>query len=177
MLYTRKGDDGTSTLFDQAKRLPKDSLVYEALGTVDECNSLIGVCRATAAEGEYQLDVSNIFLKVQENLFVIQGEIAGAKMSMTAIKIKELEQTIDQIEEQITNPQSFVIPGSTKFSALCDYARTVVRRAERGLVALAKTRNISATTLGYINRLSSLLYALARYSAKQNQVKELTPTY
>ncbi len=179
MLYTRKGDGGTSGLFGTKERLPKDSSVYNALGTLDELNSLLGVCRACAAkvQGKGELDIAKEVLRVQEALFIAQAELAGAKKNITQAHVDALETVIAIVEGKIENPHAFVIPGTTELSGLFDYARAVSRRAERAVVSERETRPVSPTTNAYLNRLSSLLYVLARYTAGLAGKKEPSPTY
>ncbi len=177
MLYTRRGDDGTSGLFDTRERFSKDSLVYHALGTLDELNSLLGICRARIVEIKSELDAPGEILKAQERLFIIQAELAGARKSILPVHVSELEGVIAELENKIANPHAFIIPGATALSALCDYARAVSRRTERVVISLHQTRAVSPLTLAYLNRLSSFLYALARYAAKEAHSAELLPSY
>ena len=177
MLYTRKGDDGTSGLFGTKARLPKDSDVFESLGTIDELNSLLGVCRASAHGAEGVIDISREVKAAQECLFILQAELAGSDKSIDDRKVAELEQTIDRVEKVIEKPKSFIVPGETALSALFDYARAVSRRAERMAIKAGLVRTISAPSRAYVNRLSSLLYALARYAAHKEGAKESRPLY
>jgi cob(I)alamin adenosyltransferase len=177
VLYTRKGDNGTSGLFGTKERFPKNSPVYEALGAVDEFNSLLGLCRARSNKIKSGFDVAREILKVQECLFIIQAELAGAEKSIAQIHIDNLESSIEQIEKRIKNPHAFVISGTTELSALYDYARAVARRAERSVINAQQARNMRPPTLAYLNRLSSFLYVLARYSATEAEAKELSPSY
>jgi len=175
MLYTRDGDKGTSGLFG-TKRLSKDNPVFEALGTVDELNSLLGICRARSNKMNDAL-ITNEILKVQECLFIIQAELAGVPKSLGQCHIDSLEQTIEGFESEIANLHSFVIPGATELSALFDYTRAVSRRAERSVIAVRSGTLVSPETLAYLNRLSSFLYALARYSVVKEGKKEISPSY
>ena len=177
MLYTRKGDDGTSGLLGTKARFPKNSSVYDALGTLDELNSLLGVCRACSLREQGGVDMSDKIQNVQERLFIIQAELAGAPKSISSEHIKELETTTEKFEKLIENPHAFVISGTTELSALLDYARAVSRRAEREGLDAHITRKISSPTRTYLNRLSSLLYALARYTASIKGTKESSPSY
>lgn len=176
MLYTRTGDSGTSGLYGTRERLPKDSPVFEALGTLDELNSLLGLCRLEArAAGKF--DISENLISVQECLFMLQAEIAGADQSILQKKTEALENMINLVEDTIGSPNAFVIPGATKLSSLCDYARTVARRAERRVVHLLPAQLIAPESLTYMNRLSSYLYALARQDAAVESTQELHPAY
>ena len=183
MLYTRKGDNGTSGLFGTKSRLSKSSPIYDALGTLDELNSLLGLCRATAYSGGTKLppaisaEVLPELFKIQEHLFVIQAELAGAEKSISPEEVEDVEKTIDCIERMIPKPQGFVIPGSISLAAWCDYARAVSRRAERAVISAHGDKELSAYTMAYLNRLSSLLYSLARYSAFLEEAKEISPSY
>lgn len=177
MLYTRNGDRGTSGLFGTKRRLPKDATVYEALGGLDELNSLLGVCYARSLSEKWgTLDVSDTIRTAQQCLFIVQAELAGAQKSVTESQVHEMENTIGSIEALIHNPHAFVIPGATELSGLLDYARAVSRRVERAVVRV-HTHRVSPTTRAYLNRLSSLLYALARYAAAMAGVKEVSPSY
>lgn len=172
MLYTRKGDDGSSGLFGTARRLPKDSPVYEALGALDELNSLLGLCRACSPQA-----VATTLLEVQERLFVVQAELAGAPHSLSQSDVGAVERTIARLEALIKKPRGFVVAGSTGAEAWLDFARALARRAERAVVAAAPQHPVSPATRHYLNRLSSLLYALARGAAAQAGVEEPSPVY
>ncbi len=179
MLFTRKGDDGTSGLFGTPERFPKDAMIFEALGAVDELNSLLGVCfsRAKIIRNKNSLMLGGIVRRAQENLFIVQAELAGAQKTLSKSHVDRLERDIAEIEGHIENPHSFIIPGATELSALFDYARAVSRRAERHVVAARGVRPVSAHTYQYLNRLSSLLYVLARYAALKKGTKEDAPSY
>ncbi len=177
MLYTRKGDDGLSGLFGTKVRFSKNSAIYEALGTIDELNSLLGICRAAAATIRTDSRTLHIIHGVQECLFIIQAEIAGANHTIQRTHITNLETAITEIEHKIENPHAFVIPGATLTSALFDFARTVARRAERTIISIPHTHAVSSESRAYLNRLSSLLYALARATAAEERRTELSPSY
>ena len=177
MLYTRKGDNGASGLFGTKDRFPKDSPIYEALGTLDELNSLIGVCRARAHARNIPPLITDELLNMQECLFITQAELAGSDKTITPAHITALERAIDEFEKEISNPHAFVIPGTTELGALLDYARAVSRRAERAVMGARGVRGVSSDTGAYLNRLSSALYALARYAGTMEGAKELSPSY
>ena len=107
----------------------------------------------------------------------MQAELAGVHKSLEQSHIDSLEQTIESFESEIMNPHSFVIPGATEHSALFDYTRAVSRRAERLVIAVRSGTLVSPETLAYLNRLSSLLYVLARYVAMEKNINELSPSY
>ncbi len=178
MLFTRKGDDGTSGLFGTTERFSKDSAIYEAIGTLDELNSLLGVCLTYVRSlSQTPVATAEALRTAQERLFIIQAELAGANKTIVQPHVEQLESIVVAIEECVGNPHSFIIAGATRTSALLDYARAVSRRAERRTTAVQNTYPLSPQTKQYLNRLSSLLYALARYTAYQESVQEISPSY
>ncbi len=191
MLYTRKGDKGTTKVLDSKERFSKGSDMAEALGCLDELNSFLGLCRARARqvqEGGVSLSkrtrkpvlTSDILKEVQQNLFIAQAQLAGApKKKIVKRKVKGLEKIVDAIEKEIQPLRGFSIAGGSELSALLDVARTVARRCERRVVKVheAGLRKLTADTLAYLNRLSSLLFALARLSNHKSGIKEETPSY
>lgn len=176
MLYTRKGDEGTSGLFGTKDRLPKDNPIYDALGTIDELNSLLGMCRARLVSYSF-FRLQDAVQKSQESLFIIQAELAGAEKVLPQEHVDILEIAIDSIEELIENPHTFIVPGATELSGLLDYARAVSRRTERVVISVRTTHTISPISVAYLNRLSSFLYAMARYVAAEAKAKESSPSY
>lgn len=178
MLYTRKGDTGTSGLVGTKERFEKDSDCYEALGTLDELNCLLGLCRSyTRKQHVEEIDTAKEIKNIQENLFIVQAELAGSDKSLQENHVQGAEHTIDSIEQLIPPRHTFVIPGETALSAWLDYARAVSRRAERSVLRSHKTRPVSAMTRAYLNRLSSLLYALARLAVAYENIQEDAPSY
>ena len=187
MLYTRTGDDGKTRLFGTKRRISKLSCDIEALGALDELNSSIGICYALLNElpsskklrkakiRTYFLHV--ILLELLHHLFVIQAEIAGADKTLAKSHIAFLEEVTDTIEKIIPPIRSFTLPGATILSAHLDRARTLARRAERRVRGLSRKRMPSADTLHYLNRLSSVLFALARFAAFKAGKKEEKPHY
>lgn len=183
MLYTRKGDDGTTKNFSSQKRISKSSCLTQALGDVDELNSWLGICRAKVKDEKFswnQRKIYEITEEVQQNLFIIQAELAGAPgKSMTKAKVSELEHIVDGIEKEMPKIQSFFLPGASEPGAFYDYARAVARRAERSVISALEQEEVRVgdQTKAYLNRLSSLLYALARYTNLQSGVSEKVPHY
>ncbi len=173
MLYTRKGDGGSTGLFDTKERVPKDHPLLEALGSLDELNSLTGLCKAYVREDNKE--TANELEQVQEVLFIAQAQLAGSLMRVTSKHVDALEAGIDAMETTIEKPTSFVVPGATMLSALFDFARTVTRRTERAVVRahLEDSTELQA----YLNRLSSFFYALARCDAQTSGKREKSPTY
>lgn len=193
MLYTRKGDLGTTKFFGCCdQRISKSSATAEALGALDEINSLLGFCKVKADATSYTIHatrVADIVGGVQQNLFIIQAEMAGVDKTITQEKVEQMEKIIDGIEKELPTIKTFFVAGGTELAALFDFARTVARRAERRVVeaaekgessftkASAGERKIGQYTLAYLNRLSSLLYALSRYANHRAGVKEQPPEY
>lgn len=184
MLYTRKGDNGTTKTFGCDQRISKSSTVAEALGSLDETNSFLGLLRAKTLGRSFKvapgrLNFSDVLLEVQQNLFIIQAEVAGSTLSIDKEKISKIENIVDEIEKVLPPIKNFFISGATELGAMFDFARTLSRRAERRVVAAKEEGkiNISAETLSYLNRLSSLLYALARISSHIEGVEEIKPDY
>jgi cob(I)alamin adenosyltransferase len=183
MLYTRKGDDGTTKTFGCDQRVSKSSAIAEALGTLDEINSFLGLCKIKSEKEKFKLPddslSSDLILNIQKNLFIIQAEVAGSKMSITEDKIKQIEKIIDDIEKELPPIKSFFISGGKKIAVLFDISRTIARRAERRVIEVSEEGKIEINNFSkaYLNRLSSLLYALARFSNHKLGVKEESPDY
>jgi len=157
-IYTRTGDDGSTGLGD-GSRIAKDSLRVEAYGTVDELNSAIGVLRATDISPE----TDNVLTEIQHRLFDLGGELC---IPGTAI-IKEehvtgLEGILDRYNAELSPLKDFVLPAGSMAGAACHMARAICRRAERRVCTLASGEQINEVSLQYLNRLSDLLFVLAR---------------
>lgn len=177
MLYTGKGDTGTTTAFNcDQQRISKSSELPEALGALDELNAFLGLVKVRS-EGNTR--IANIIRDAQEILFIVQAEIAGADKQVASVAVSDIEAIVDGIEKEIPPITGFSLSGGTELSALLDVARTLARRAERRLVAVAdvQVRPLSIETMAYMNRLSSLLFALARLANHQAGIKEVSPHY
>ena len=174
MLYTRKGDLGTTKTFGCDQRISKSSAVAEALGSLDEINSLLGLLKVKTDP-----ETAKILATAQQNLFTIQAEVAGADKRIGEEKVKEAETIIDNIEKELPPIKTFFVSGGTEMAALCDFARTIARRAERRVVGVVDEGKVmvSPQALSYLNRLSSLLYALARLSNHKSGITEEPPSY
>lgn len=181
MLYTKKGDKGKTSIFACNQKISKSTAVAEALGVLDEVNSYLGVVKAKISDqGRRQpATLTSLIHKIQENLFIIQAEVAGAEKNLKKDKISEIEKIINKIEKDLPEIKTFFISGATSLSAELDFSRTLARRAERRVVAVYEENlvKISPNTLIYLNRLSSLLYALARQEAHKSDIKESAPSY
>jgi cob(I)alamin adenosyltransferase len=169
-IYTRTGDDGTTGLGD-GTRVSKESLRVEAFGTVDETNSAIGVVLAVA---DLPAPVRRCLTDVQHDLFDLGGElcIPGHRMIMPN-HVSRLEAELDAFNEALPPLKEFVLPGGGPAAAACHVARTVCRRAERRCWSLARIEGVAPEVLQYLNRLSDLLFVLARVLARQSQAGEV----
>jgi len=157
-IYTRTGDDGSTGLGDGA-RVRKDDIRVEAYGTVDELNSVLGVVQACGLpEGPAQL-----LAGIQQKLFDLGGElcIPGTAV-LTAIDVDQLEAALDQLNATLPPLKDFILPGGNAAAAACHLARTVCRRAERRVISLAEEASVNEYSVSYLNRLSDLLFVLAR---------------
>ncbi len=173
-IYTRTGDKGETSLFG-GKRISKDEPRIEAYGSVDELNSVVGVARTFVEDKR----VNEILGIIQNQLFVLGADLATpsdvrstATMRISDGDCTSLEKTIDEIEVQLEKLDSFVIPGGSRGASLLHQARTVCRRAERHIASLRKRGEISAQTLIFLNRLSDLLFVLARFENKNSGIKD-----
>jgi cob(I)alamin adenosyltransferase len=174
-IYTKTGDRGETSLFG-GKRVSKNDPRIEAYGTVDELNSVIGIVRSVLSShlgvpgSKRSIKSLDMILgKIQNSLFVLGADLAAPgnikSNAIRRISSKDciaLEKLIDEIEVQLPTLKSFVIPGGSKEAALLHFARTVCRRAERHVVAIRK--ETSEHTIIFLNRLSDLLFVLARYA-------------
>jgi cob(I)alamin adenosyltransferase len=169
-IYTRKGDDGTTSLW-YGGRVPKSDARTEAYGSLDEACSALGVARSLAADEALASDL----LRLQNDLFVAGAELATAPEArgrleagvsrLDAGMVPWLEDAIDRYMDQVDLPPKFVIPGGTQLSAHLDVARAVLRRAERRIVALAAAEDLGdSVVLAFVNRASDLLFAMARFA-------------
>ncbi|CAA9214764.1 MAG: ATP:Cob(I)alamin adenosyltransferase [uncultured Acidimicrobiales bacterium] len=165
-VWTGKGDDGTTGLL-YGGRVRKDDPAPEAYGAVDEAQAALGVARADAVPGS---ELDEVLVHVERDLYVCMAELATApgkrdrleagRSLVTPEMVSAVEERTISLSERFEMPSDFVLPGETRTSALLEVARTVVRRAERASVAVADE---ASSVLPYLNRLSSLLWALARW--------------
>jgi cob(I)alamin adenosyltransferase len=171
-IYTKKGDDGTTSLW-YGGRVPKHHGRTEAYGALDEACSLLGVARALCDAGEAELAAD--ILSLQDDLFVAGAELATAPEAAERLEdgvsrtteemVAALEERIDRYMAEVELPPQFVIPGGNRLSAQLDVARTVIRRAERRIAALSEEGELaSETVIHFVNRASDLAYAMARFA-------------
>jgi cob(I)alamin adenosyltransferase len=164
-IYTRTGDDGSTGLGD-GSRTGKDSLRVAAYGTVDELNSALGVTLASEGVDD---DVREALAQIQHELFDLGGELCIPGMAMIqAADIDRLESVLDGFNADLPALKDFILPGGGMAAATCHVARTVCRRAEREVVALAREEVVRPEAQRYLNRLSDLLFVLARVLARRS---------
>lgn len=158
-IYTRTGDDGSTGTSD-GRRIAKDSALIEAVGSLDELNSYLGLVAASAIPGE----VADILLRIQNWLFNIGAEAGGSRnYRLPATAVAELEAALDRYNAGLPPLKEFILPGGSRAAALCHVARTVCRRAERRVLSwLTGDPDANPELLKYLNRLSDLLFVLAR---------------
>jgi len=193
ILYTGFGDKGTTTLYDcKQGRISKSSILVEALGSVDELNAYLGIIKvysglekvslkigALSAQAGKKVFYSKIIEDIQQTLFVIQAELGGSNMSVSKKELNKIENIIEKIAEVLPPITTFTISGGSILSASLDFARTLSRKSERRVVAVADegSRRIGPVTISYMNRLSSVLFALSRYANYAFQIPENHPDY
>jgi cob(I)alamin adenosyltransferase len=174
-LYTRKGDDGTTALGSN-KRVAKDSLRVEAYGTVDELNSVIGVALAHGLSAR----LVEMLSEIQNELFHLGSDLCFTEEDKQTFQIPEMEERhvtrleafTDEMSTTVGPLENFIQPGGSVGAANLHVARTVCRRAERQVVTLRREEAVGPYVLAYLNRLSDLLFAMARYENKQRGVDE-----
>lgn len=169
-IYTRTGDDGTTGLGDGA-RVPKTHWRIEAYGTVDEANSAVGVVLAAAGLPE---KIVATLTQIQHELFDLGGELAvpGYRV-VTEAHVARLEETLDELNASLPPLKEFILPGGGPATAACHLARAIARRAERRVWALPKDEQIAPEVAQYLNRLSDLLFVIARVLARHERGAEV----
>jgi cob(I)alamin adenosyltransferase len=174
-IYTKTGDKGDTSLLG-GQRVPKDALRIEAYGTVDELNSVLGIVRADNTVRE----IESILTQVQNQLFDLGADLASprsaAVRNIRRIDAKDaahLEKHIDALDAHVKPLKSFVLPGGSAVAARLHFARTVCRRAERAVVRLSRNEDIGDDITMYLNRLSDLLFVLARFANHTAGVAEV----
>jgi cob(I)alamin adenosyltransferase len=168
-IYTRTGDDGTTGLGD-GTRIAKNSLRVEAYGTIDELNSIVGMVLAVGVPAE----VGRCLVRVQHRLFDLGGELCMPGYELVSSdRVDELERALDGFNADLPPLKDFILPGGSVAAAQCHLARTVCRRAERRVAALAAAESVSTIGLKYLNRLSDLLFVIARVLARLDGGREV----
>ena len=157
-ICTRTGDDGTTGLGD-GSRVKKTSARIEAIGAVDELNSIIGVLLVHEMPENIQTGLTDI----QHDLFDLGGELSiPGRVAISEDQVMRVETMLEDLNEKLPPLKEFVLPGGTEAAAICHLARTVCRRAERGVILLGESEAVNPATVKYLNRLSDLLFVTAR---------------
>ena len=156
-IYSRKGDTGTTSLFD-GTRVDKDDATIEVCGNIDELSALLGLVRAEELPGQFD----PIILRIQQELIAFCTDIFFDSAKISPEHIQQIEAEIDRLESELPPLTQFVLPGKNRSSALLHLSRTVCRRAERSLVKLCRTKKKLPSLIAYLNRLSDLLFVMAR---------------
>lgn len=165
-IYTRTGDKGETALTG-GERIAKDDVLVHAVGDVDELNSLLGLL-ACKAQGDIVFDIKSI----QNDLFDLGGELSSSHVLIKQESVTWLENKLDTMNDELPSLKEFILPGGGEAASLCHLARAVCRRAERRLVTANREQAINSELLAYINRLSDLLFVMARSISKQQGKKE-----
>ncbi len=168
-IYTRTGDDGTTGLGD-GSRTQKDSLRVEAYGTVDELNSAVGLLIAQLDDK----DLESVLLDVQHDLFDLGGELCVPNMELIKDRhTSRLESELDRLNANLPPLKDFILPGGSVAAAEAHLARTLCRRAERRVISLARQEPVNEPVIRYLNRLSDLLFVIARTVARASGAGEV----
>ncbi len=175
---TKIGDQGKTTFFG-CGLVQKNDPRIEAFGALDELNSVIGVTLCFVEDEKLR----NVLTKVQNDLFQVGADLAGSELQqhalprITEVHVQEVEAMIIELEERLGMPKKFILPGGTESSSFLHLTRATARRAERSLVGVNLVMKLNPEVLRYVNRLSDLLYVLARQANKELEVKEQQPIY
>lgn len=173
-IYTKTGDDGTTSLYG-GRRVNKDELRIEAYGTVDELNSFVGLCASALLD----TDVLDVILEIQNRLFTIGSSLANDPQKELTIPdilesdVQLLENTIDNLNKDLLPLKNFILPGGNKAVSYAHICRTVTRRAERRIVSLADQEKVEPIVIKYLNRLSDFFFVLARAIAHDQGSAEI----
>ncbi len=172
-IYTKRGDAGETSLVG-GQRVPKDVLRIESYGTIDELNSFLGAAVVTAQADHRVAKLIPIFVRIQHELFnlgsilaTLPQDVHPKQPRVTDVEVKKLETEIDTFNDDLPELRSFVLPGGTRLNADLHVCRTIARRAERIMVALAREEEVPLDAIAYVNRLSDALFVWSRWA---NQV-------
>ena len=172
-IYTKTGDDGKTSLFDNS-RVWKSHERIVSYGAIDELNSAVGI--AISMDLDHQL--KEILVRIQNELFIVGSDLANPNMSDTKIRTSEnmilsLENDIDTFESELSELTNFILPGGTLMSSILHLSRTIARRAETNVIALSQKEEINKIASVYLNRLSDLLFVLARVLNKRKNIDDI----
>ena len=171
-IYTRKGDKGETGLYSsnksKKKRVSKASARVEAIGSIDEANTFLGLA---AAFSKNRITKQKIY-DIQNHLFEVGASLAGAKMTISKELVDKMEKEIDDMDKKLPKLTNFILPGGGEVASFLFMARTFIRRAERRVVSLSEKEKVNSGVTVYLNRLSDYVYTLARFSNFREKIKE-----
>tara|TARA_B100000029_G_scaffold124711_1_gene118175 strand:+ start:617 stop:1153 length:537 start_codon:yes stop_codon:yes gene_type:complete len=172
-IYTKTGDEGKTSLFDNSRVWKSDQRIM-SYGSVDELNSSLGI----ALSLELDPEIKDILIKLQNDLFIVGSDLANPnifdkKIRTTTEMITFLEQKIDLLEPQLEPLTSFILPGGTLLASILHLSRTISRRAETHVIALSQNEEINKNAAIYLNRLSDLMFILARTINQRNNISDI----
>ena len=172
-IYTKTGDEGKTSLFDNSRVWKSDQRIL-SYGSVDELNSSLGI----ALSLELDPEIRDILIKLQNDLFIVGSDLANPNMSDKKIRtssemITFLEQKIDLLEPQLEPLTSFILPGGTLLASILHLSRTIARRAETHVIALSQNEEINKDAAIYLNRLSDLMFILARAINRRKNISDI----
>ena len=171
-IYTKRGDKGETGLFSsdpsKKRRVSKSSLRINAIGSLDEANSFLGMVSAFCRDKKLR----RLIEEIQTDLLTIGSILAGSKLKIDKRRIKETEKEIDGLEGKLSVLTNFILPGGGEVGSLLHFARTLARRAERAVVALHRKEKVDPEILVYLNRLSDYMFMLARDTNKKGGIRE-----
>ena len=172
-IYTKTGDEGKTSLFDNSRVWKSDERIM-SYGAIDELNSSIGI----ALSLELDHEIKDILIKIQNDLFIVGSDLANPDMSDKKIRttiemIRFLEQKIDLLEPQLEPLTSFILPGGTLLASIIHLSRTISRRAETHVVALSQNEEINKDAAIYLNRLSDLMFVIARSINNRKKISDI----
>ena len=172
-IYTKTGDDGKTSLFDNS-RVWKSHDRIMSYGAIDELNSTLGIAISLDLDSK----IKDTLIRIQNDLFIVGSDLANPDMSNTNIRttnemIEFLEETIDNFETELEDLSTFILPGGTLLASILHLSRTVARRAETHVIALSQNEPITKLSAVYLNRMSDLLFVLARLTNKTKNVPDV----
>ena len=172
-IYTKTGDEGKTSLFDNSRVWKSDQRIM-SYGAVDELNSSLGIALSLELDSE----IKDILIKLQNDLFIVGSDLANPNMSDTKIRttpemITFLEQKIDLLEPQLEPLTSFILPGGTLLASILHLSRTISRRAETHVIALSQNEEINKDAAIYLNRLSDLMFIMARAINQRKNISDI----
>lgn len=177
-IYTKTGDKGETSLYG-GSRVKKSSVIIDAIGTVDELNTSIGLIISKLPQKKF-IDVNKLLNTIQKQLFIVGGDLASPTNLNTKLKqvrinqdnVEYLEKFIDSTDSELEPLRNFILPGGSEIGAMVHHSRSICRRAERSVVYANKQEELNPILINYLNRLSDLLFVLARYINKELKIPE-----